>query len=378
MRIALVHAPFWFPLQHCFKMENEHELIWIAYDSDELLRYCQLERPDFLLLPLAINQLDVVALSQRIMREMPCHIVLLATNLRQCSEQAFNALSMGALDVIDVADTIDTQQACEMVKKKLRSLAMLHLTPTVSSEQMIDPQTIDPPASNPSALLEFNLPLRLTTFSTHKVLLPPLILIGASTGGPKSIASILADLPHNFAASIIIVQHIEQEFASEFIHWLQSYTNLPVIRACAGEYLSSHTIYIASSNDHLIINAYLRFGYTSKPENIPYRPSIDVLFNSVAEHWVSPSLAILLTGMGKDGAEGLLHLRQAGWTTVAQDESTSIVYGMPKAAKELGAAMHVLPLSLIAPFIIKFVHKQATITANSNRNTLDLNKKLHE
>ncbi len=369
MRIALVHAPFWSPLQHCFKMENEHELIWVAYDSEELLRYCQLERPDFLLLPLAINQLDVVALSQRIMREMPCHIVLLAINLRQCSEQAFNALSMGALDVIDVADTTNMQQACELVKKKLRSLAMLHLTSTISTEQA---EAL--PLSNPSALLEFNLPLHLTTFSTHKTLLPPLILIGASTGGPKSIASILADLPHNFAASIIIVQHIEQEFSAEFIHWLQSYTNIPICQAQAGEHLNSHTIYIASSNDHLIINSYLRFSYTSKPENIPYRPSIDVLFDSVAAHWNSPCLAILLTGMGKDGAEGLLHLNQAGWTTIAQDESTSVVYGMPKVAKELGAATHILPLSLIAPFMVKFVHRHTTLTMNSSRNFLDLNR----
>ena len=118
------------------------------------------------------------------------------------------------------------------------------------------------------------------------------------------------------------------------------------------------TVYLASSNDHLILTKQRTFAYTSEPHSNPYRPSVDVCFQSIAKYWPQKSVAVLLTGMGRDGAEGLALLREAGWYTIAQDEATSVVYGMPKAAKERGAAIDVLPLGEINQAIKQFFQSQ--------------------
>jgi len=120
------------------------------------------------------------------------------------------------------------------------------------------------------------------------------------------------------------------------------------------------TVFLAGRNDHLIFTPDLHFAYTTEPGDIPFRPSVDVLFKSVAKLWPSKGVAVLLTGMGRDGAEGLAALRRAGWYTIAQDEATSVVYGMPKAAKELGAAADVLPIGEVGPAILRFLNKGKT------------------
>jgi two-component system response regulator WspF len=110
---------------------------------------------------------------------------------------------------------------------------------------------------------------------------------------------------------------------------------------------------LAGTNDHLVLTANLTLSYTPEPHDYPYRPSVDVFCKSVARYWPGKAVGVLLTGMGKDGAEGLLALRRAGWYTIAQDQASSVVYGMPKAAAELGAAVEVLPLAAIAPALVR-------------------------
>jgi len=113
-----------------------------------------------------------------------------------------------------------------------------------------------------------------------------------------------------------------------------------------------NTTYIAGTNDHLVITSLLTFSYTPEPGNIAYRPSVDVFFKSIARHWPEKGIAVLLTGMGRDGAEGLSVLRQSGWHTIAQDEASSVVYGMPKAAKELDAVVETLPADRITEALL--------------------------
>ncbi|MFO7600552.1 MAG: chemotaxis protein CheB, partial [Candidatus Desulfacyla sp.] len=134
-------------------------------------------------------------------------------------------------------------------------------------------------------------------------------------------------------------------------------TLLNVRLATRGIRPSLSTVFLAGSNDHLILAPDLTLTYTREPSNIPFRPSVDVFFKSVAEHWPLKGVAVLLTGMGRDGAEGLSALRQDGWYTIAQDEATSVVYGMPKAARDLGAAVDILPIDRVAPAIIRFLDK---------------------
>jgi two-component system response regulator WspF len=176
----------------------------------------------------------------------------------------------------------------------------------------------------------------------------PLVALGSSTGGPEALARILRELPSGLAAALVIIQHIDADFASNLAWWLHSRTDRPVHLAQEGEELRPGEVFVAGTNDHLVIRPDRRLGFTREPSNLSYRPSVDVFFRSLVEHWSAPGVAVLLTGMGSDGARGLAELRRAGWHTIAQDEATSVVYGMPRAAVELNAAAQVLPLGEIA------------------------------
>jgi two-component system response regulator WspF len=148
---------------------------------------------------------------------------------------------------------------------------------------------------------------------------------------------------------VVVVQHIAAAFAAGFATWLQGRTGLPTAVAAAGDAPAPGRVYVAGSDDHLAVGPDRRFTCTAEPKDYPYRPSVGVFFASLAAHWPGPGVAVLLTGMGNDGASGLAELKALGWHTIAQDRATSVVYGMPKAAAELNAAAEVLPLPQIGP-----------------------------
>jgi len=156
---------------------------------------------------------------------------------------------------------------------------------------------------------------------------------------------------------VVIVQHVDQLFAGGLASWLGDQTSLEVILINEGMRPSGGKVFVAGTNDHLVIGQDLAFHYTPEPKNDPYRPSVNVFFQSLYKYWLRLDCAVLLTGMGSDGANGLLALRKAGWHTIAQDKNTSIVYGMPKAAKDINAAAEILPIENIADSIIKHTKK---------------------
>jgi two-component system response regulator WspF len=185
--------------------------------------------------------------------------------------------------------------------------------------------------------------------------LPRLLVVGASTGGPKALCDLLMPLPDDWNVAVLIVQHVDVTFAPGLAAWLASRTGKPVRVASHGDVPKAGDILIASTNDHLVLTATRTLEYRAEPSQIFFRPSVDVFFESVATHWPKPGTAVVLTGMGRDGATGLLALRQKGWHTIAQDEATSVVWSMPKAAIEAGAAAEVLPIDRIAASIVGHV-----------------------
>jgi two-component system response regulator WspF len=190
---------------------------------------------------------------------------------------------------------------------------------------------------------------------------PPLIAIGSSAGGPAALATILSGLPEDFAATIVVVQHIDENFAQGMAEWLSQQSRLPVRIIKNGDAPTSGIVHVAATNEHLIFTKALLLAYTPIPEALFYRPSIDVFFESVNRLWPATVVGVLLTGMGRDGARGLKALRDSGRHTIAQDEASSIVYGMPKAAAILQAATDILPLEHIA-------HKLVDLLAQRTKN----------
>ena len=174
-----------------------------------------------------------------------------------------------------------------------------------------------------------------------------LIAIGASAGGPVALARIISYLPANFCTPIVIVQHVDPQFAPGLANWLDNQTPLRVRLAQEGDAPCPGTILLAGRDQHLVLTLSHRLDYVAEPLDCSYRPSVDVFFKSIRRHWIGEVLGVLLTGMGRDGAQGLSGLRQAGHYTIAQDEASSAVFGMPKAAVELGAVDEVLSLDQI-------------------------------
>lgn len=159
-------------------------------------------------------------------------------------------------------------------------------------------------------------------------------------------------MPKDLPASVVVVQHVDQSFASGLADWLGQQTSLPVRLAREGDRIENGRILVAGKNDHLVIKNDQTLGYKVEPAATPYRPSVDIFFESMLANWKGQSIAALLTGMGRDGAEGLLGLRNTGVFTIAQDEDTCAVYGMPKAAAELDAAVEILPVDSVAEAIL--------------------------
>jgi chemotaxis response regulator CheB len=174
------------------------------------------------------------------------------------------------------------------------------------------------------------------------------VCVGASAGGPAALAKLLAGLPGDFPAAVVMVQHVDAQFSAGLANWLAGYSSLPVRLVEEGDRPKAGTVWLAGSEHHLVFAGPHRLGYARAERAAAYRPSVDVFFKSAAEHCLGVAVGVLLTGMGRDGAEGLLAMRRRGFLTIAQDEASSAVFGMPKAAIELKAATEILALDKIA------------------------------
>ena len=308
-----------------------YTLAWIARSGAEALRLCALDRPDLLLMDLAMPELDGVEAIRRIMREAPCAILVVTARPDDNVGQVFRALGAGALDVAATPVLLGEPGGDAALLAKMRTIRAL-----VRELDTVAP----PPKSHADGV-------------TH------LLAIGASTGGPLAIARMLADWMPPPSAALVAVQHIDAAFAPQLARWLGEQLAMPVRVVGDGDRLAGGELHVARTSDHLRLAPGRRLHYDEHPRQLAYRPSIDVFFQSVAQYWEGAATGVLLTGMGRDGAAGLLAMRAAGHATIAQDAATSAVYGMPRAAAEIGAARQILPLCNIGATLRSIINGQA-------------------
>lgn len=335
MRIAIVNDLLMAVevLRRVLTTVPDYEIAWIAYNGAEAVEKCVDDLPDLILMDLIMPVMDGVQATCTIMKGTPCAILVVTASVRGNAAKVFEAMGCGALDAVStpvLGSEGKIEGGAELIKK-IKTIGKLIGKPVPNEK------------AGPSKVLPRSA--------------PQLVAIGSSTGGPKALADILSKLPADFRASIVIVQHVDVQFAGGLAEWLNEQTHMTVTVASGGQTLREGMVYVAGTNDHLVIGPDLALHYTPEPRDYPYRPSVDTFFFSVGKHWPAQSVAVLLTGMGKDGAKGLLALKRAGWHTIAQDEKTSIVYGMPKAAAEIDAAVEILPLDRIAESITKHIRE---------------------
>ena len=330
MRIAIVNDVLMAreALRRAIAEMPDYSLAWTARDGAEAVKRCAEDTPDLILMDLIMPVMDGVEATRRIMAQAPCAILVVTATVEGHTAKVFEALGAGALDAVQTPVLEATGQLGGASTLRLKIETIRHLISRSSDRKRL------------GGLGE--------NLRSNSVPINPLVVIGASAGGPTALATILHDLPVDFSAPMIIVQHIDAQFAPSMASWLGGQSALTVRIACERDQPVAGTVLIASTNDHLIFLDSHTLGYIPGPRDCHYRPSVDIFFESVVRHWKGDVVAVLLTGMGRDGAKGLKALRNAGALTIAQDSKSCVVYGMPKAAAELDAAVEILPLETIA------------------------------
>jgi two-component system chemotaxis response regulator CheB len=321
------------------------EIVGQAQDGRRAIEMCLSHRPDLVTMDMMMPVMTGLAATEYIMAHCPTPILIVSASINRGELfRTYEALAAGAIDVLEKptgaeADGVWESRFIATVKLVSRIRAITHLR-----RRLADPLTPGSTAPVPSAL------------PTHEAAAGrrfEVAAIGASTGGPGAILAIMRALPADFRLPIVFVLHINEPFGSAFADWLDGQIGRPVAHAREGDPVVSAAgrVVMAPPDRHLTIRDG-RFHLTRDAERHSCRPSVDVLFESVADYYGPAAIGCLLTGMGRDGASGLLKLRQAGAVTIAQDEATSVIYGMPREAALLSAAVHILRLDEIAPRLV--------------------------
>jgi len=313
---------------------GRHRCIWRLESLEDVTGMVGTTPPDLLIVDLSTNGkvLDTIG---SVVREQRCPVLVVTNDISANTSIIFDAMGNGAIDTVLLPDP-QIPSSCVAFSTKLAAVELL-----------LAASRAEPPNDGRQ--------------SERRRTKPHIIALGASTGGPQALATIMGGFPKSLRSAVVVVQHVDKLLAPNLVSWLKTQVPFPVVLAAAGDEPRAGHVLIAGSNDHLILTPSLCFDYTRHPEDCPYRPSVDALFSSLAAYWPEPGSAALLTGMGRDGAAGLLALRKAGWNTVAQDAATSVVYGMPRAATEMDAAETILPVEQIARALLNIDERPGPI-----------------
>lgn len=312
------------------------EVVGEAEDGRQAIELCQALRPDVISLDMMLPVMSGLAATEFIMAYCPTPILVVSASINRGELfKTYEALAAGAVEVMDKSRAGGEDGAWERAYlANVRLVARVKVVTHMRGRR----------AALPSPLTPSQLPA--SRGARYR-----LLALGASTGGPGALVEVLRALPHDFALPILIVLHIAEPFGTAFADWLDGQTRHRVRIAADGDIIGAGGVSIAPPGSHLQVEG-RRLRLDHGPERFSCRPSIDALFESVALHYGAGAIAALLTGMGQDGARGLLAVRNAGGATLAQDEASCVVYGMPREAALLGAAQHILALTDIGPALV--------------------------
>jgi two-component system, chemotaxis family, protein-glutamate methylesterase/glutaminase len=324
--------------------DPEIEVVAEAEDGKRAIELCQQLRPNVMTMDMMLPVMSGLAATEYIMAHCPTPILVVSSSFNRGEVfKTYDALAAGAVDVLekpgfDRADELWDRELVATVKLLSRIKVITHPRARLGALGRAPDRLAPAEAVRAPEARRFEI-----------------LAIGASTGGPSAVVEVLRGLPSAFSIPILLVLHIGEPFGTAFADWLDGQTGRRVAYAVDGERVRSAAgrVLMAPPGRHLVV-AGERVHLSDDPERHSCRPSVDVLFESVARDYSDRAAACLLTGMGRDGAEGLLELRKAGALTIAQDEATSVVYGMPREAALLGAAEHVLPLAEIGRTLAAF------------------------
>ena len=310
-------------------------VIGTAVNGEEAIAMARDLKPHVIVMDVHMPLVNGFEATQRIMTEFPTPIIIVSSTV-DVREKAVSmkALELGALALMEKPKGpghAEFESECRHFLSTVRALSAVKVVRRWAHHKISTRPRPQTPAPNPARALA------------------EIVAIAASTGGPAALHRLLSSVPGDFDAPVLIVQHMAAGFIEGFAEWLDSGTRLDVRVARHGVRLESGTVYVAPDDRQLGLSDPLTIEVSGELPIEGFRPSGTHLFRSVAAHYGSKALAVILTGMGRDGVEGLRHLRAAGGRVIAQDEATSVVFGMPGVAVAAGLAHEVLPLEAIGP-----------------------------
>jgi two-component system chemotaxis response regulator CheB len=317
--------------------QPDMEVVGVAPDPLAARELIKKTNPDVLTLDVEMPKMDGLDFLEKLMRLRPMPVLMVSSLTERGSEITMRALELGAVDFVTkpkISIQTGMREYAELITDKIRA----------ASRARIKPRSVH--SGTPSAVLP---QLRSPLTSSEK-----LIIIGASTGGTEAIREFLMQMPSD-CPGILIAQHMPEGFTTSFAKRLDSLCKISVIEAAGGERVLPGHAYIAPGHSHLLL-ARSGANYVTKIEQSPpvnrHRPSVDVLFRSAAEAAGKNAVGVILTGMGKDGAAGMLEMKEAGAYNFAQDEATCVVFGMPREAIALGGAHEVGALTALPGMVL--------------------------
>ncbi len=324
-------------LKSLLESDPEIQVIDTASNGEEGVRKAAALLPDLITMDIRMPVMDGFEATRRIMAECPTPIVVVSASVGAPDLKiTFNALNAGALDVVEKPSGFENANAETMREKLVTTVKLMAEIKVIRRRALL-------PLAQPAALVRRPL---------HRERPTAVIAMGASTGGPAALNTIFKSLPRGFAIPIIVVQHISSGFTKGLVEWLHAESLLPMTVVSGERRIESGNIYFAPDDQHLVFTSRGVLNVHLDPSVSHVRPSATVLFNSVARNYGAEAAGVLLTGMGDDGAVGLEAMHRRGAVTFAQDEATSIVYGMPGVAARLGAVDQILPLESIASALV--------------------------
>ena len=323
---------------------RDMQVVGQASNGRDAVRMVAELHPDVVLMDVMMPIMNGLDATREIMSVNPTPIIVTSANFTslECSI-AFEAINAGAVSVIKKPGMTQTLSPEDSIKEFVSTLRAM------SGVRVIRHRRAD-------ALAVSAVPVALAVEPFDVDAKPEIVAIAVSTGGPQTLAQILSNVAPTFRLPIVVVQHIAADFVASLVSWLNTVSRLPVCEARAGETPLAGTVYIAPGGSHLQLTSDHRFAATDVPANVAHIPSGDVLLASVAQQYGAHAIGIVLTGMGSDGARGLRAMRDAQAMTIAQDEASSIIFGMPQEAIALGAARLTLPPPAISEYLQQYAN----------------------
>jgi len=338
-------------LKEILESDPAIEVMATACDPFVAVERIKHEVPDVITLDIEMPRMDGLTFLEKIMSQWPIPVVICSTLTERNSASAVAALEKGAVEII-TKPKVGTKQFLEesriAICDAVKSAALVRVSPRRAGRPAVAPLNVAPKLTADAMLEKPRSNAMIET--TEKV-----VAIGASTGGTEALRIFLEALPAD-APGIVIVQHMPEKFTASFAQRLNQLCRVTVKEAADGDSVIRGQALIAPGNKHLLLK---RSGarYFVEVRDGPlvsrHRPSVDVLFRSTARYAGQNAIGVIMTGMGDDGAKGLLEMKEAGARTIAQDEASCVVFGMPQEAIKLGGAEKVMPLGAIAPEVVR-------------------------